>query len=824
MRLSVVRQTCLLAFVILAVFSLAACKSDQEKVADFMAQGSELVEEEQDKEAVIAYRNVLKIDPNHSAAHFALARAYLRLGRLKDGYWELRESVRLDPDNLEARERFAEISTLAKDFEEVDAQADVLLEADPESSKANLLKAAAMEGLRQPEDAEAYLVKAIELDPENHELILGLAKHYARRKMRAEAEAELIRYTEVDPGRPSFVQLGRFYSSIGELDKARKALRDAIENDEERAALPYAILAQLAISQNRTDDAIAIIEEGLENAKDTTNLLLELARIYARQGQPEKADLLIQEASEKNPDDPTGFLLLSSHRNSLGDLDGALEAVDRAAEVAPADRRVLLRRSELLAEKGFRSKEMALLTESRGLVMAMLDAKRSDADALIVLAKIEMAEGSPEAAVVSLRQAINSKPNSADAHFMLGSALALQGDTGGARIELARALELRPNHTEGRRLLARIHAELGEHEYAIEQGRLYLAANPDAVDTRILVAQSLVNLGKGNEAYEEILRIPEESRDPEALYALGQLQLGRGEWDEARETLLRVNELRPNQSEILRAMLRMDKVTGRMPESMARIDQALESDPTSAALMQLQGEAALLNNDPEAAEASLKRATELDPTNVDAFRRLAGYYQLAGDREGTLEALQEALNIRPDLPDVHHTVGVLYETAGNPTKAQEHYEKAIQFNPDMGHSKNNLAYLLADRSQSLDRALLLAQQAKELLPDSPSVADTMGWVLFKRGGSSLGPAVVYLEEAEERMDPNSPSMGFVRYHLALAYESTGEEEKAIDSLDRALRSLDERRVRARAEGMAEPKAAWEADVRTARERLQSPTG
>ena len=167
---------------------------------------------------------------------------------------------------------------------------------------------------------------------------------------------------------------------------------------------------------------------------------------------------------------------------------------------------------------------------------------------------------------------------------------------------------------------------------------------------------------------------------------------------------------------------------------------------------------------------------------------------------------------------------MLYETGGDQAKAREHYEKAIQFNPDMGHSKNNLAYLLAEEGESLDRALELAQDAKELLPDSPNVADTMGWVLFKRGGTSLGPAVVYLEEAEERMDPNSPSLGFVRYHLALAYESTGEEEKAIASLDRALQSLEEQRARSRAEGAAEPQAPWEADVRAVRERLQAPAG
>ena len=95
MRQPALLRSLLPVFLIAPVLLLAACKSDQEKVVDFMAQGEEYVEEGKDKEAVIEYRNVLKIEPNNAVAHFALAKAYLRLGSLKDGYWELRESVRL---------------------------------------------------------------------------------------------------------------------------------------------------------------------------------------------------------------------------------------------------------------------------------------------------------------------------------------------------------------------------------------------------------------------------------------------------------------------------------------------------------------------------------------------------------------------------------------------------------------------------------------------------------------------------------------------------------------------------------------------------------
>ena len=111
--------------------AVAACKSDEEKLADFIARGEAALEAEQFDVAVIEYRNVLQIDPNNGPAHYALARSYTALQKLKEAYWELHESVRLAPDNLEARISFAQFSLIARDYEEVLTQSEEILERQP---------------------------------------------------------------------------------------------------------------------------------------------------------------------------------------------------------------------------------------------------------------------------------------------------------------------------------------------------------------------------------------------------------------------------------------------------------------------------------------------------------------------------------------------------------------------------------------------------------------------------------------------------------------------------------------------------------------------
>ena len=141
-----------------------------------------------------------------------------------------------------------------------------------------------------------------------------------------------------------------------------------------------------------------------------------------------------------------------------------------------------------------------------------------------------------------------------------------------------------------------------------------------------------------------------------------------------------------------------------------------------------------------------------------------------------------------------------------------HYEQALKLDPDLAVAKNNLAYLLAETNGDLDRALELAQEAKERLPDNANTADTLGWVLYKKEIPSA--AIGYLQEAERGLGAENPQLGIVRHHLALAYEANGQPERARDALVRALRDLEA--LRAGNEDAREPE--WAGEIRAMLDR------
>ncbi|MEE2676935.1 MAG: hypothetical protein VX546_00015 [Myxococcota bacterium] len=138
----------------------------------------------------------------------------------------------------------------------------------------------------------------------------------------------------------------------------------------------------------------------------------------------------------------------------------------------------------------------------------------------------------------------------------------------------------------------------------------------------------------------------------------------------------------------------------------------------------------------------------------------------------------------------------------------------------MPESRNNLAYLYADRGERLDRALDLAQEAKQMLPENASVSDTLGWVLFKRGVPSA--AVSYLKDAETRTDPNDASIALIRFHLAQAHAAADEDTEALAALERSLESLEAQLEAAKAQGAgSEAEPGWAAEAREMHAKLKS---
>jgi tetratricopeptide (TPR) repeat protein len=807
-----------------AAFALAGCQNQETKLAEHMTRGDAYMKDEKPSEAVIEYKNALQLAPNDAKAHYGLAQAHMANKEPQKAYWELQETVRLDGTNIDARLALGQFLLLGREdeFNQALGEGEAVIKAEPTRWEGYVLRGAALERLKRTDEAEPDYKKALELQPDKPELVRTLAGYYVRKGDRASAEPLYVTLVTKDPSAAN--QL--LYAGFLALDRTRDADAEAayqkaleVAKDENKGDVVQRI-ASYYFARERYDDAEKTLKDGVAARPEDLDLIYALARFYHSRGDKAKADSMIEQATSAKPNDPKPFLILSAYRGRNGDLAGALESAEKAIEIAPEDATARLRKAELLVDMGVREGAKERLAQGRAIVDAVLAKTPDLPEGHFVRAKLDVSEGKADDAVASLRRALDRRPDWSQAHFLLASALLMQNDRQQARAEVLRAVELDADFVEARRLLTKVHALLGEHDLAIEEARRVLRQRPEDREMRIALAQSLVFLNKPDDARKELDSIPLDQRGPEVNFAIGRIDMLQGKNEFAREKLLIALESQPQHPEILESLLGTEMAMGKVDESLARIEKVAGEKPNDANLQRLLGIALMASGQGQAGEAKVRRAIELDPNNMGAYQALARFLLGSNRLNEGIATYEAAVQKQPNSAPLRFTLATLYEGVGRRSDAIPHYEEAIKIDPNLAIAKNNLAYLMADQGSNLDRALDLAQEAKSQLPESGNVADTLGYVLLKKGIPEA--AIGYFQESESSFKAGDPDLGIVRVHLATAYEANKQPEKAREALERALASLDEQRKAAVQQGIANPvDPPWATDAKAMLERLSA---
>ncbi len=108
------------------------------------------------------------------------------------------------------------------------------------------------------------------------------------------------------------------------------------------------------------------------------------------------------------------------------------------------------------------------------------------------------------------------------------------------------------------------------------------------------------------------------------------------------------------------------------------------------------------------------------------------------------------------------------------------YEILVKDNPRNAVLLNDLAWLYQQVRDP--RAAATAERALAIVPQSPTVKDTLGWILLEQG--QVARALELLREASA----GAPENAEIRYHYAAALAKSGDKAQARRELREALRS------------------------------------
>ena len=771
-----IRRNVIVLMALMALMALVSCSRDPNSAKKhYLESGDKYYAKGRYKEAAIQYSNALKIDQRYGPAHYKLALADLKKtpradmgGALKS----LRRAVELLKGNnayqdeyLDSMVKLSEIYlNFLKDkqsLEEVDGYCNILLKRDPKSFDGHRLR-----GI-------ADFVRADEA--------FKVANKEEGMKLVGDAFSEFSQADAAKPGDQGLtMNLARALATMGKYPEAEQEFKKAITLGKTRSE-PYSELYRLYMAQGKVADGEQVLKEAVQNNPKQFQYLELLAYHYSRQNRREDMVNVLQQIKSHAGEWDQAYLTVGEFYMLLGDSDSALKEYRDGMSKDPKQK-IKYQKAiiEVLMRQGKRIEAAEINSE-------ILKANPEDNDARGLAATLLLDRGDISKALSELQAVVTRDPGNAVEHYNLGRAYVARGEWAQAKQQFQKAIEIQPAYILARVTLAQLEISQGEYEAALKTAQEII----DKYDRNNLNAQLLESAAlSGQKKYVDSkallnTMVKSSPSSPEVHFQLGMVALAEGRYKDAEDSFKRAYELNPTNSRALMGIVETDLAQHKPDAAIQLLLAESKKAPNRIDLLVGLGMTSVRAGRYDDAIGYYQRV--LDGLDKDArsrgevYLRMGDVYRLKGDDNNAIAMLQKARTVLPESEKVLNDLALTLDKAGRRPEAQKVYETIIRMNPNNGMALNNLAYLMVESGLDSDVALSYVQRAKQLLPDMPEVADTLGWIYLKKAQYD------YAVNAFQDLVAKAPGHSTFHYHLAMAYKQKGDKGKAIEQLRDALK-------------------------------------
>ncbi len=744
-----IRPTRLLPCALLLL--LAACTREPNvRKQKYLDSGNQYFAQNKFGEAVIQYRNAIKIDAKFADAHYKLSQAYLQLRDARDAYDELNRTVALAPDNFTAHTDLANLLMAThnpENLKEAKAHLDILLDKQPNRPETHQAWATYDSSQNNIPAAIGEMQKAVALDPNRSQSYVLLALFQTGANQPDQAEANFKKAVAVDPKDMSAqLGLGGFYQSRNRLADAEQQFRHAMDVDPNNLG-PRLALVRLLMSEGKKDETEAVARQ---TRHDLPNL-------------------------------PDAYRMLGDFYFNSGDLNKASAEYASLLNDHPKDLQVKKNYIQILILQN-RIDDAAKLNDE------ILKANSHDVEAHVYQGEIQLRRNDTAGAITSLQAALNDDHDNAIAHYQLGVAYNQQRQSDHAIAEWRQAVALQPGLVDAQRYLAAAEKEQSDYDALLQTAQQIIAAQPSAPDGYLFKCVAEIGRQKFSDAQQDAQSALERApQSPQPYLQMGNIHFEQRKFDKAESFYQQALTKDPSLVEGLSRLMSAYLAQGQADKAIAAARAQIAKVPDSSGFYDLLG-TVLFNahKDFPNAEAALRKALELDRNNTDAQQKLGEVLVAEGHPDQALALYQQALKDNPSNVAVYILSGEIYETRQDWDDAKKMYQQALAIVPDHPLASNNLAYVMLQQGGNVDLALSMAQTARRGMPDSPNAADTLGWAYYQKGvyPSAISQFQEALKLAEKRGQPDDPT---VHYHLGLAYGKANQTSQARQQFEKAVK-------------------------------------
>jgi tetratricopeptide (TPR) repeat protein len=744
-----------LLLLLLFTFFLASCSRDPKVQARrYVENGNKFYEKSKFKEASIMYRRALQKDLRFGEAYYRLALADIKLAAYGDAVRALRRAVELQPDNADAEVKLSDILMVAigqdRDhsddlIKEVKQLADKLLQKDPNSYDAHRIEGQLALLQKDAAGAVKQFEMATRAKPDQTDLSLAYFQALLANQQAPEAE-----------------KMG-----LAVIDKHKTF------------APMYDLLYVYYMQNKRVPEAEKILQRKVDSNPQQGNYLVELAAHYLYTKQNDQVDGVIRRLADEKQF-PEGHLLAGDFLYFRArDFDRARAQYEAGAQAFPKDKIVYQKRLvELLSSTGRNQ-------DANQLLATILKESPNDSDAVAMRAALMLVTGDLKQinqAANDLQSLVAKTPDNHLLRFNLARAYVAKNELEQARLQLEAAIKIRPDFILARDMLSRIYLNKGDYGKALKEADDTIALNKTDLPARLNRSSALMGMGDSQKARQEIDTVLAIAPDnPDARYQAGFLAWSEKDYKRAERVFEDLNKANPKDSRGMIGLIETMASQNHIADAIKLLQDSVARQPERRDFQLALANLYVRDQRYDDGIKLLQGLLKTEPKSGDLLLRLAETERRKGDVNAAIETFRLASQAAPADPRPLLQLGLLMDGTGRRDQAKPIYEQILKIQPDHPIALNNLAYIKAEEGQDLDEALTMAQRARQGLPNSPDVMDTLGWIYLKKNLSD--DAIRTFKE----LVANAPNSASYHYHYGMALLQKGDKPSAKRELETAIR-------------------------------------
>ncbi len=501
-------------------------------------------------------------------------------------------------------------------------------------------------------------------------------------------------------GRVYLRQLGESQNGVSSTSSSGNALDQAIAEFEKivtlqpRSVEDRMVLGQLYTVKHEPDKAAAEFKGAQAIEPDSEDVVLNLARVYAENGNLQQAVDVITAVPEGARTAKMEFTLGATY-DQMKDTKDAIAAYQRAADLEPEDLQTL----DALAQ--------ALLTDDQldaalKQYQELAEADPENGEALVHISEIQRRQGKYEDALTTIHKAVKLDPNSLEAGYNEG----ILEDVLGHFDDAAQTYQNMVDQTSHANGAYTAEEKNNRSIFLARLAGVYVEQNK--IDQAIATYQKLIDMG-GDSAVQGYQGQVDSYREAK-------------QFDKAMDVAQKAVAANPKNRD-LKLMLAGELADQGQPDQ---------------ALAMARG---LLNNSPD------------DRTVYEAIGQMDIRLRRWKEAEDAFNKAEPLCTKKEDRIYLLFLRGELADRQKHLDPAEQYFRQALALDPQNAMALNYLGYMLADKGVKLPEALKLIRQAVSLEPMNGAYLDSLGWVYFKMGQYDLAEDNLRQAVARDQTDP-----------------------------------------------------------------------